>query len=162
MSFRVGTGYDVHALAAGRRLVLGGIEIPFQKGLAGHSDADALTHAIMDALLGAAGLKDIGTYFPNTDPWYKDADSLSMLQQVCALVDDKGFKVGNVDATIIAREPKMAPFVDEMRAKLAGCLGVKPDQVSVKAKSGNGLGTAGKGEGIEAMAVAMLESKESK
>lgn len=154
---RIGQGFDVHALVAGRRLVIGGVEIPFDRGLAGHSDADVLLHAIADALLGAAGLGDIGRHFPDTDPRFKDADSRALLREVAARVRQAGFGVGNVDATIIAQAPKMAPHVARMVANIAADLGIAPSQVNVKAKTTERLGFTGRGEGIAAEAVALLE-----
>jgi len=154
---RVGIGYDVHPLASGRRLVLGGIEIPFHKGLSGHSDADVLTHAIIDALLGAAGLKDIGNQFPSEDPRYKDISSLVLLDEVNKLLRAKGFKVGNIDAIIIAQEPELSPFIDDMRSRLSHTLGIASGQVMVKATTTDGLGFVGKGEGMAACAVALVE-----
>ncbi len=154
---RVGIGYDVHPLASGRSLVLGGIEIPFDKGLSGHSDADVLTHAIIDALLGAAGLKDIGNQFPSEDPRYKDISSLILLDEVNKLLRAKGFKVGNIDAIIIAQEPELSPFIDDMRSRLSRTLGIASGQVMVKATTTDGLGFVGKGEGMAACAVALVE-----
>jgi 2-C-methyl-D-erythritol 2,4-cyclodiphosphate synthase len=153
---RVGIGYDIHRLVSGRRLVLGGVEIPFQRGLEGHSDADVLTHAIMDALLGAAALGDIGHHFPPGDPRFKDISSLALLRKVAELLRSRGFAVGNVDATIVAEEPKMAPHVPEMRRLLAGALGVAMDQASVKATTNEGLGPLGAGAGIAAWATASI------
>jgi len=154
---RVGIGYDVHPLVSGRSLVLGGIEIPFHKGLSGHSDADVLTHAIIDALLGAAGLKDIGNQFPSEDPGYKDISSLVLLDEVNKLLRAKGFKVGNIDAIIIAQEPELSPFIDDMRNRLSHTLGIASGQVMVKATTTDGLGFVGKGEGMAACAVALVE-----
>jgi len=153
---RVGQGFDAHALVAGRRLVIGGVEIPYEKGLAGHSDADVLIHAVCDALLGAAGLGDIGTHFPDSDPRYKDIDSRKLLSEVRQLVRSRGFHVANVDATIIAQAPRMAPHIPAMRANLAADLEVVVDAVNVKAKTTEKLGFVGRGEGIAAEAVALL------
>ena len=153
---RIGSGYDVHRLAEGRRLILGGVEIPFEKGLLGHSDADVLTHAIADALLGAAALGDIGKLFPDSDPQYEGADSLVLLGRVCSLLREKGFAIGNVDATVIAQRPKLAPFISSMREKLAKACGIPTAQVSVKATTEEGLGFTGAGEGIAASAVCLL------
>jgi 2-C-methyl-D-erythritol 2,4-cyclodiphosphate synthase len=154
---RIGQGYDVHALVKGRRLVIGGVVIPFEKGLAGHSDADVLIHAVCDALLGAAALGDIGRHFPDTDPRYKDADSRVFLREVARKVRDAGFSVANLDATIVAEAPRMAPHVDAMIANLAADLGVPAGRINVKAKTAERLGALGRGEGIAAEAVALLE-----
>jgi 2-C-methyl-D-erythritol 2,4-cyclodiphosphate synthase len=154
---RVGIGYDVHPLVAGRKLVLGGIEIPFDKGLSGHSDADVLTHAIIDALLGAAGLKDIGNQFPPGDPKYKDISSLILLDEVNKLLKAESFKIGNIDAVVVAQRPKLSPFIEEMRGRISQTLGIAPGQVMVKATTTDGLGFAGRGEGIAAYAIASVE-----
>ena len=154
---RVGHGYDVHRLAEGRKLILGGVDIPWERGLLGHSDADVLTHAVMDALLGAAGLGDIGRHFPDTDPAYAGADSLKLLAHVVALLRERGFTVGNVDATVLAQRPKLAPHIPAMRDNLARVMGVSPDRVNVKATTEEGLGFTGSGEGIAAHAVALIE-----
>jgi 2-C-methyl-D-erythritol 2,4-cyclodiphosphate synthase len=153
---RIGQGFDTHALVAGRKLIIGGVDIPHDKGLAGHSDADVLIHAVCDALLGAAGLGDIGTHFPDTDPRYKGIDSRKLLREVAQLLRGKKFKVINVDATIIAQAPKMAPHIPAMRVNLAADLGVAPDAVNVKAKTTEKLGFVGRGEGIAAEAIALL------
>ena len=153
---RVGQGFDVHALAAGRKLVIGGVAVPFDKGLAGHSDADVLVHALCDALLGAAALGDIGRHFPDTDPRYKDADSRQLLRAVAQKIRDAGFEIANVDATVIAQAPRLAPHIPAMCANLAEDLRLKLDQVNVKAKTAEKLGTIGRGEGIAAEAVALL------
>ena len=153
---RIGHGFDAHALVAGRRLVIGGVSIPHEKGLAGHSDADVLIHAVCDALLGAAGLGDIGTHFPDSDARYKDIDSRRLLREVARLLKERGLKVANVDATVIAQAPRMAPHIAAMRANLAADLGVAPDAVNVKAKTTEKLGFVGRGEGIAAEAVALL------
>jgi 2-C-methyl-D-erythritol 2,4-cyclodiphosphate synthase len=155
---RIGHGYDVHRLVAGRRLVIGGVDIPFEMGLEGHSDADVLLHAITDALLGASGLGDIGHHFPDSDPAYKDADSRALLRQAAASVRQAGFAVANVDATIIAQAPRMAPHVAQMTANVAADLGVAPERVNIKAKTTERLGFTGRGEGIAAEAVALLEN----
>ena len=155
----VGIGYDVHKLVKGRKLILGGVEIPFDKGLSGHSDADVLTHAIMDALLGAAGLRDIGSQFPPEDAKYKDISSLVLLDEVNKMLKAKGFKVGNIDAVVAAQQPKISPFVEDMRRRLSRTLGVDLKQVTVKATTTDGLGFVGRGEGIAAYAVAMVEEK---
>ncbi len=154
---RIGQGFDVHQLVPGRRLVIGGVEIPFDLGLAGHSDADVLLHAIIDALLGAAGLGDIGRHFPDSDPAYRDADSRVLLRHAAASVRRAGFAVGNVDATIIAQAPRMAPHIDQMTANIAADLEIAPAQVNIKAKTAERLGFIGRGEGIVAEAVALLE-----
>lgn len=156
---RIGHGYDVHKLAAGRRLILGGVDIPYEKGLLGHSDADVLTHAVMDALLGAAALGDIGQHFPDTDPAYAGADSLALLRAVMDLLAQAGYQVGNVDATILAQAPKLAPHIPRMRENLARAMGVAADQVSVKATTEEGLGFTGQKEGIAAHAVVLLEPR---
>ena len=157
-AMRVGSGYDVHKLVEGRKLILGGVEVPFEKGLLGHSDADVLAHAIADALLGAAALGDIGKLFPDTDPAYEGADSLVLLERVCALLGEKGFSIGNIDATLIAQRPKLAPFIPQMRENLAKACGVSLSQVSVKATTEEGLGFTGSGEGMAASAVCLLEN----
>ena len=156
MSFRIGQGFDVHAFSEGRRLVLGGVEIPHNLGLAGHSDADVLTHAVCDAVLGAVGLGDIGRHFPDTDAEYKDADSLELLEKVVAAVLAKGYHVSNVDATVIAEAPKLAPYIEQMQTRLAAKLNVSTDQVNVKATTTESLGFTGRREGIAAMAIALL------
>jgi 2-C-methyl-D-erythritol 2,4-cyclodiphosphate synthase len=154
---RIGHGFDVHPLVAGRRLVIGGVAIPFDRGLGGHSDADVLLHAVTDALLGAAGLGDIGRHFPDTDPAHRGADSRRLLRETVAKVRAAGFAVANVDATIIAEAPRMAPHIPAMVANLAADLGVGVAQVNVKAKTTERLGFTGRGEGIAAEAVALLE-----
>ena len=154
---RTGHGYDVHRLAAGRKLILGGVHIPWELGLLGHSDADVLTHAVMDALLGAAALGDIGQHFPDHDPAYAGADSLVLLDQVTVLLAERGWSVGNVDATVIAQRPKLASYIPQMRANLARRMGVELEQVNVKATTEEGLGFTGGGEGIAAHAVVLLE-----
>lgn len=153
---RIGQGYDVHRLISDRKLILGGVEVPFERGLLGHSDADVLTHAVMDALLGAAGLGDIGQHFPDSDPAYAGADSLRLLTAVMEKLTDAGWRVGNVDATIIAQRPKLASYLPQMRQNLALAMGVLPNQVNVKATTEEGLGFTGSGEGIAAQAVALL------
>ena len=153
---RIGHGYDVHRLVDGRKLILGGVEIPFEKGLDGHSDADVLTHAVMDALLGAAALGDIGQLFPDTDPQYAGADSLGLLRRVGALLAENGFAVSNIDATVLAQAPRLAPHIPAMRSNLAGALGLDADRVSVKATTEEHLGFTGAGEGIAAHAVCLL------
>ncbi|MCD7735245.1 MAG: 2-C-methyl-D-erythritol 2,4-cyclodiphosphate synthase [Clostridiales bacterium] len=157
---RIGHGYDVHRLVEGRRLVLGGVEIPWKLGLLGHSDADVVTHAIMDALLGAAGLWDIGHAFPDTDPSLKDISSMILLERTVALIVEKGYHVVNVDATIIAQRPKLAPYIPQMRENIALRLGISPDQVNIKATTEEHLGFTGNGEGMAAHSVALLELSE--
>lgn len=154
--FRVGIGYDVHAFAEGRPLILGGITIPSAKGLSGHSDADVLLHAIMDAMLGAAGQPDIGQHFPNTDPQYKNISSLELLSRVRAIVATAGWLVGNIDASLVAEAPKIGPYVADMRQRIAQALDVEPSAIGVKATTNERLGFVGRGEGIAAMAVALL------
>ena len=155
---RVGIGYDVHPLVSGRRLVLGGIEIPFDKGLSGWSDADVLTHTIIDALLGAAALGDIGSHFPPGEPHYKDISSLVMLERVKDELAEHDWQVDSIDATIVAEKPMLRDFINQMRRRLSDTLGIAPSQVSVKASTSNGLGFVGRGEGIAAWAVAVIES----
>ena len=155
---RVGMGYDVHRLVEGRDLILGGVKIPYEKGLLGHSDADVLVHAVMDALLGAAGLGDIGKHFPDSDPAYKGISSMVLLEKVGALLGEKGFFVENIDATIIAQAPKMRPFIDTMRENIAGVLEMDTSCVNVKATTEEGLGFTGTGEGISSQAICMLTS----
>ena len=155
--FRIGHGYDVHRLTAGRALILGGVEIPFDRGLLGHSDADVLTHAVMDALLGAAALGDIGGMFPDSDPAYRGADSLGLLVRVMERLREEGYRVGNVDATVVAQSPKLAPHIPQMRRNLARAMGVPLDQVSVKATTEERLGFNGGELGMAAHAVALLE-----
>jgi len=156
---RAGIGYDAHPLVGGRKLILGGVEIPFARGLSGWSDGDVLTHAIIDALLGAAALGDIGTHFPSGDPKYKDISSLVLLGEVKKKLQKTGWRVGNIDATVVAESPKLRDFIEPMRQKLSKALGVAASQVSIKASTGNGLGFAGRGEGIAAYAIVLIESK---
>lgn len=156
MNFRIGEGWDVHALVEGRKLILGGIEIPYEKGLLGHSDADALLHAITDALFGAAGLGDIGRHFPDTDATFKGADSGVLLAEAAARVRAQGWLIGNIDSTIIAQAPKMAPHIPAMRERIAALLGLSADRVNVKAKTAEKLGPVGEGLSIEARAVVLL------
>ena len=156
---RIGHGYDVHKLVEGRKLILGGVHIPWEKGLLGHSDADVLTHALMDALLGAAALGDIGQLFPDNDPAYEGADSVKLLERVTAVLKENGFRVGNVDCTVIAQRPKLAPHIQKMREKLARAMDVELSRVSVKATTEEGLGFSGEGLGIAAHAVALVEEK---
>ena len=153
---RIGHGYDVHKFAKDRKLILGGVEIPFELGLLGHSDADVLLHAISDALLGAAALGDIGLLFTDTDPQYEGADSIQLLREVCRKVRGAGFEIENVDATVLAQQPKLRPYIDDMRAMISAALGLDMDCVSVKATTEEGLGFTGRKEGIAAHAVCML------
>jgi 2-C-methyl-D-erythritol 2,4-cyclodiphosphate synthase len=157
VSVRTGLGYDSHRLAPGRRLVLGGIELVSERGLAGHSDADALTHAVIDAVLGAAGLGDIGMHFPDSDERWRDADSIELLRSVVARAHGAGYAVVNVDATVVMEAPKLGPARECMRARLADALGLDPAQVNVKATTGEGIGFAGRGEGVAALAIATLD-----
>ena len=156
-NIRIGHGYDVHKLVEDRRLILGGVDIPYQKGLLGHSDADVLLHAISDSLLGAAALGDIGKHFPDTDAAYKNADSLCLLSKVNDLINSAGYKVSNVDATVIAQAPKLASYIEQMRKNIAKALSTELDRVSVKATTEEHLGFTGKGEGISAHAVCIIE-----
>jgi len=155
---RIGIGYDAHPFIPERRLVLGGVDIPFTRGLNGWSDADVLTHAIIDALLGAAAMGDIGSHFPPGEPQYKDISSLVLLKQVKDKLSENGWKIENIDATVVAEQPKLSDFIDRMRQQLSRTLGITISQVSVKASTSNGVGFAGRGEGIAAWAVAMVES----
>ncbi|MBP3696578.1 MAG: 2-C-methyl-D-erythritol 2,4-cyclodiphosphate synthase [Clostridia bacterium] len=155
---RIGQGYDVHKLVENRKLIVGGVDIPYEKGLLGHSDADVLLHAVSDALLGAAAMGDIGCLFPDNDAKFKDADSLVLLAQVVKVLADKGYGVVNVDATIIAQRPKMKPHIEKMRANIAKACGVEIDRISVKATTEEGLGFTGAGEGIAAQAVCLIEN----
>lgn len=154
---RIGMGYDVHKLTEGRDLILGGVKIPYEKGLLGHSDADVLVHAVMDALLGAAAMGDIGKHFPDTDPAYKGISSVKLLEHVGELLEEQLYIVSNIDATIIAQRPKMAPYIEEMRANIAKALHLETGQVNIKATTEEGLGFTGAGEGISAQAAACLE-----
>lgn len=154
----IGMGYDVHRLVPDRNLIIGGVKIPYEKGLLGHSDADVLLHAIMDALLGAAALGDIGKHFPDTDPKYKGADSLELMREVGKMLDENRFLIENIDATIIAQAPKMRPHIDEMRQNIADALGIELSQVNVKATTEEGLGFTGSGEGISSQAICLLTS----
>jgi len=160
MKLRVGQGYDIHRLARGRRLVLGGEQIPHALGLEGHSDADVLLHALGDALLGAAGLADLGHYFPPGDPRWKNADSCGLIETIVGLVRERGFEVENCDMTLIAEAPKLAPYRDRIRARVAGLLGIEVDAVGLKATTNEGLGAIGRQEGIAAMAVVLLAGRE--
>lgn len=154
---RIGHGYDVHRLVEGRNLILGGVKIDYEKGLLGHSDADVLLHAVSDALLGAAGLGDIGRHFPDTDPKYKGADSLELLREVYRKISEKGFRVGNIDVTMIAQRPKLKDFIPQMQENIAAAVGVTPDRVNVKATTEEKLGFTGSGEGMACHAVCLLE-----
>jgi len=156
MTIRVGSGFDVHSLVPGRPLIIGGVTIPFERGLAGHSDADVLLHAIADAILGALALGDLGAHFPDTDPKWKGANSRALLTHVGGLATGRGYDIGNVDATVIAQAPRLAPYIATMRAHIASDLGCADDQVSVKATTTEHLGFAGRGEGIAAMATVLL------
>ncbi|MBQ7956119.1 MAG: 2-C-methyl-D-erythritol 2,4-cyclodiphosphate synthase [Lachnospiraceae bacterium] len=155
---RIGMGYDVHKLVEGRDMIIGGVKIPYEKGLLGHSDADVLLHAVSDALLGAAALGDIGKHFPDTDPAYKGISSVILLQHVGKLLEEKGFLIENIDATIIAQAPKMRPHIDTMRENIANALGIDVAQVNVKATTEEGLGFTGAGEGISSQAICLLTS----
>jgi len=155
---RVGMGYDVHKLVEGRKLILGGVNVPYEKGLLGHSDADVLTHAIMDALLGAAALGDIGRHFPDTDDRFKGADSIELLRHVKMLLDEKMYVIGNIDATIIAQRPKLAPFIPDMVTTIAEALGVSENQVNIKATTEEGMGFTGTGDGMSSQAICLLET----
>ena len=159
--FRVGIGNDIHRLVEGRKLILGGVEIPFDRGLLGHSDGDSLTHAITDALLGAAGLGNIGTHFSDQDPRWAGADSFVFLRHVCELLADRGYRVANVDATILAERPKMAPHIPAMRARLAAAMSIDESQLNLKAKTNEGLDAIGRGEAIAAQAAALIASTAS-
>ena len=154
---RIGHGYDVHRLVEGRNLILGGVKIDYEKGLLGHSDADVLLHAVSDALLGAAGLGDIGRHFPDTDPKYKGADSLELLREVYRKISEKGFRVGNIDVTMVAQKPKLKDFIPQMQENIAAAVGVTPDRVNVKATTEEKLGFTGSGEGMACHAVCLLE-----
>ena len=156
---RVGIGYDSHRWSGGRRLVLGGVDIPYQQGLLGHSDADALIHAICDAILGAIGAGDIGTHFPDHDPAFKDISSLLLLGRVREMTSRKGYRVANIDATVILEQPKLRPYITEIISNIAGELVLAPEMVSVKAKTNEGMGFVGRGEGIAALAIALVETR---
>ena len=158
---KVGMGYDVHRLVEGREFILGGVKIPYKKGLLGHSDADVLIHAIMDALLGAVSLGDIGRHFPDTDPQYKGISSILLLQRVGAILKEKMYWVGNIDATILAQKPKLASYMEQMEKNIADALQIDPNQVNIKATTEEGLGFTGSGEGISAYAVVLLETVEN-
>jgi 2-C-methyl-D-erythritol 2,4-cyclodiphosphate synthase len=157
--FRIGIGYDIHRLVEGRRLILGGVEIPFEKGLLGHSDSDVLTHAVCDALLGAAALGDMGTHFPDTDPRFKDVSSLDLLANAFGQIAALGYAVQNVDAVVLAERPRLGPYVKSIRESLAAILAIEPDQISVKAKTSEGLESVGRGEAMAAHAVVLLARK---
>lgn len=153
---RIGNGYDVHRLAEGRRLIIGGVDIAFEKGLDGHSDADVLAHAIIDALFGAAGMADIGTHFPDSDPRYKGADSIELLRRTAQLLRDEGWSIGNIDSIIVAQRPRMMPHIPAMKANIAGAAGITEDRVGIKAKTEEKLGFTGCGDGMSAHAVALI------
>jgi 2-C-methyl-D-erythritol 2,4-cyclodiphosphate synthase len=155
---RVGLGFDAHAFVAGRGLVLGGVEVPYDRGLAGHSDADVLVHALMDALLGACAAGDIGAHFPDSDPAYEGISSIVLLEEVIGLVLEKGYRVVNADCVVVAQEPRLAPYIDSMRTLLAATMRVEPDRVGMKATTTEGMGFTGRGEGIAAIAVVLLET----
>jgi len=157
MPIRIGHGYDVHRLVEGRKLMLGGVTIPFARGLDGHSDADVLLHALCDALLGSLSLGDLGIHFPDTDPRYKDSDSLELLKRVLNMVKEKGFNLGNIDATIVAEQPKVSGYIAQMKDTIAHTTGIDRDQISIKATTTEGLGFVGRGEGIAAHAVVLVE-----
>ena len=159
LEFRIGHGYDVHRLEPGRKLILGGVEIPFERGLLGHSDADVLAHAVMDALLGALAMGDIGKLFPDSDPAYRGADSMALLREVVRMVGERGWRLGNLDAAVVAQRPRLAPHIEEMRRRLAEACGAAPDQVSVKATTEEGLGFTGTGEGMACHCVCLLVRK---
>ncbi len=156
---RIGHGYDVHRLVEGRKLILGGVEIPFEKGLLGHSDADVLVHAVMDSLLGAAALGDIGKLFPDSDEKYSGADSIGLLGEVCRVLDENGWRISNIDSTVCAQSPKLAPYITDMRRRIAAACGLDISQVSVKATTEEGLGFTGEKLGISATAVSLIENK---
>ena len=156
LRFRIGEGWDTHALVTGRPLVLGGVTIPHTHGLLGHSDADALSHAITDALFGSIGMGDIGRHFPDTDPQFRGADSLALLAEAARRVRAAGWQIANIDSTIVAQEPKMAPHIPAMRLRLAQALSIEPDQINIKAKTAEGMGPVGRGESIEARAVCLV------
>ncbi len=157
--FRIGQGYDVHRLTEGRRLILGGVDIPHPKGLLGHSDGDVLLHAVMDALLGAAAMGDIGKHFPDSDPAYKGADSLKLLEKVCRLLETQGYEIVNIDATLVLEQPRVACHIPQMREHIAAAAGCESERISVKASSEEGLGFTGSGEGVAAAAVALISRK---
>jgi 2-C-methyl-D-erythritol 2,4-cyclodiphosphate synthase len=159
MSIRIGHGYDIHRMVEGRKLILGGVEIPFQKGLDGHSDADVLLHAVCDALLGSLSLGDIGIHFPDQDPQFKGISSLELLGRVSSLVKEKGFTVGNIDVTVVAQQPKLSGYISQMRENIAQTLEIDKEKISIKATTTEGLGFVGKGEGIAAHAVALVEKE---
>ena len=158
---RIGHGYDVHRLVEGRDLILGGVKIDYERGLLGHSDADVLTHAVMDSLLGAAGLGDIGGIFPDTDPKYKDADSLKLLSQVCSIIEKNGFKISNIDVTLVAQKPKIKTYISSMIEKLASTMNLEPNRINIKATTEEGLGFTGEGKGISSQSICLLTKKSS-
>ena len=156
-NMRIGMGYDVHKLTENRKLILGGVDIPYEKGLLGHSDADVLIHAIMDAILGAAALGDIGKHFPDTDPAYEGISSIKLMEHVAGLLRENGFEIGNIDATVIAQRPKLAAYIPQMRQNMADALGIEVSQISVKATTEEGLGFTGAGQGIASQAICLLK-----
>lgn len=161
IDMRIGHGYDTHRLVSDRKLILGGVDIPFEKGLLGHSDADVLAHAVMDALLGALAAGDIGRHFPDCDPVYKDADSLKLASCVAGIVEKRGYVIANIDATVIAQRPKLAPYIESMRENLAAALGISADHINIKATTDEGMGFTGRGEGISAHAVTLLQKEQA-
>lgn len=159
LGFRIGQGYDAHRLVEGRRLILGGVDIPFEKGLLGHSDADVLVHAIMDAILGAIADGDIGKKFPDTSPEFSDISSIELLGRVASCLSDRGYELVNIDSTVIMQRPKISPYIEDMRRNIAGALNVKVESVSVKATTEEGMGYTGRGEGVKAIAIALVAKK---
>jgi len=159
--FRIGQSRDIHRLEEGYRLIIGGVEIPYEKGLVGHSDADVLTHAIIEAIIGALGLKDIGTHFPDTDPQYKGISSLTLLEETRKLMVDNGYKIVNVDSLVMIEKPKLVPYIEMMRENIANILECEINQINIKATRGEGLGFVGEGKGVEATAVCLLEKKDA-
>lgn len=160
-SFRIGIGYDIHRLVEGRKLILGGVEIPFEKGLLGHSDSDVLSHAICDALLGAAGLGDIGAHFPDSDPRWAGAPSLDFLKRAVELITERGYSIANVDATVLAERPKLRPYIEAIRSRLAIALAIEPDRINIKAKTNEGLDAVGLGEALAAQAAVLIQRKDA-
>ena len=160
-SFRIGIGYDIHRLVEGRKLILGGVEIPFEKGLLGHSDSDVLAHAICDALLGAAGLGDIGAHFPDSDPRWAGAPSLDFLKRAVELITERGYSIANVDATVLAERPKLRPYIEAIRSRLAIALAIEPDRINIKAKTNEGLDAVGLGEALAAQAAVLIQRKDA-
>lgn len=160
-SFRIGIGHDIHRLVEGRKLILGGVEIPFEKGLLGHSDSDVLSHAICDALLGAAGLGDIGAHFPDSDPRWAGAPSLDFLKRAVELITERGYSIANVDATVLAERPKLRPYIEAIRSRLAIALAIEPDRINIKAKTNEGLDAVGLGEALAAQAAVLIQRKDA-